>query len=69
MTAADDARTAAPHTDLPSIPTLVSVEPIGTERYRGVSPLHWPGHRVFGGLVAAQALQAAGSTVTDLVPH
>jgi acyl-CoA thioesterase-2 len=65
----DEHPAAAPQAEVPSIPTLVSVEPIGTERFRGVSPLHWPGHRVFGGLVAAQALQAAGSTVTDLQPH
>ena len=54
---------------VPSIPDLLAIEPIGTERFRGVSPLDWPGGRVFGGLVAAQALRAAGSTVADGVPH
>ena len=54
---------------LPSIPELVSVERVGTERYRGVSPLRWPGSRVFGGLVAAQSLTAAGATVSDVLPH
>lgn len=57
-------------TVLPPIPELLSVEPIGTERFRGVSPFHWPGGRVFGGLVAGQALRAAGSTVgADSLPH
>lgn len=56
-------------TTLPSIPELIRVEPVGTERYRGVSPHRWPGERVFGGLVAAQALMACGATITDLRPH
>ncbi len=54
---------------LPPIPELIAVEPVGTERYRGVSPLDWPGSRVFGGLVAAQALRAACATVADARPH
>ena len=58
-----------PFGDLPPIPTLLSIEPIGTERFRGVSPVSWPGSRVFGGLVAAQALAAAGETVPDALPH
>jgi acyl-CoA thioesterase-2 len=55
--------------DIPSIPDLLAIEPIGAERFRGVSPLDWPGGRVFGGLVAAQALRAAGATVRDARPH
>jgi len=54
---------------LPLIPELVSVERVGTERYRGVSPRGWPGGRVFGGLVAAQALRAACATVDGITPH
>lgn len=54
---------------LPLIPDLIRVESIGTERFRGVSPQTWPGKRVFGGLVAAQAMQAAGSTIEGLNPH
>lgn len=54
---------------LPTIPELLAVDPIGTERFRGVSPLDWPGSRVFGGLVAGQALRAACATVPDAQPH
>lgn len=54
---------------LPPITELISVERVGTERYRGVSPHRWPGERVFGGLVAAQSLMAAGQTITGLRPH
>lgn len=42
---------------------VLAVEPHGTDMFRGVSPGDWPGGRVFGGLVAAQALWAAASTV------
>ena len=52
-----------------TIPELVAVEPVGTERYRGTSPLGWPGGRIFGGIVAAQAMSAAGATVRDALPH
>ncbi len=50
---------------VPPIPELLAIDPIGTERYRGVSPAGWPGGRVFGGLVAGQALRAACATVGD----
>lgn len=52
-----------------TIPELVAVESVGVERFRGTSPLGWPGGRIFGGIVAAQAMSAAGATVTDAVPH
>jgi acyl-CoA thioesterase-2 len=58
-----------PDQPVPTIPELLSIEPIGTERFRGVSPQGWPGGRVFGGLVAAQALRAAGLTVASVPPH
>lgn len=48
---------------------MLTIETIGTERFRGVSPQDWPGGRVFGGLVAAQALTAAARTVEGLTPH
>jgi acyl-CoA thioesterase II len=54
---------------LARIPELLDIDPIGTERFRGVSPQGWPGGRVFGGLVAAQALRAAGRTVDASPPH
>ncbi|MFV0533084.1 MAG: acyl-CoA thioesterase [Cumulibacter sp.] len=57
------------HEGVPPFRELVSIEPYGAERFRGISPLHWPGHRVFGGIVAGQALQAAGHTVSGLRPH
>jgi acyl-CoA thioesterase-2 len=38
--------------------------------FRAVTPAEWPGGRVFGGLVAAQALRAATRTVQpDHAPH
>ena len=30
---------------VPPIPELLAIDPIGTERYRGVSPAGWPGGR------------------------
>ena len=60
---------------LPGVRELLAVEPIGAERFRGATPHGWPGHRVFGGLVAGQALAAAAATVssaaaaTGAAPH
>lgn len=54
---------------IPPIPELVSIERVGVDRFRGVSPLGWPGERIFGGLVAAQAVTAAGSTMEGARPH
>lgn len=42
---------------------LLALETLDTDLFRGSSPTMWPGARVFGGLVAAQALRAAISSV------
>lgn len=61
---------AVPIATVPPIPQLLAIEAIGTERYRGVSPAGWPGGRVFGGLVAGQALRASCATVGGgMQPH
>ncbi|HEX5366365.1 MAG TPA: acyl-CoA thioesterase domain-containing protein, partial [Acidimicrobiales bacterium] len=41
----------------------LDLEAIDRDLYRGANPDTWPGDRVFGGLVAAQALRAAIGTV------
>ena len=49
---------------------VISVGERDTDVFRGRNPADWPGGRVFGGLVAAQALWAAASTVrSDHLPH
>jgi acyl-CoA thioesterase II len=48
---------------------LLALEPIEKDRYRAPAASDQPGH-LFGGLVAAQALAAAGSTVAaERAPH
>jgi len=47
---------------------LLDIEPIGADRYVGLSPRNgWP--RVFGGQAIAQALVAASRTVEARAPH
>lgn len=42
---------------------LLELEELDVNLYRGHNPNTWPGGRVFGGLVASQALRAAMATV------
>lgn len=49
------------------LPRLLSLRALGDDRFEGHNPGEWPGGRVFGGLVAGQALAAAIETVA--VPH
>jgi acyl-CoA thioesterase-2 len=42
---------------------LLDLEPLEVDLFRGYNPTTWPGGRVFGGLVASQALGAAMRTV------
>ena len=43
--------------------SLLDVEPLELNLFRGKTPDDWPGGRVFGGLVASQSLRAATATV------
>ncbi|HZT67745.1 MAG TPA: acyl-CoA thioesterase domain-containing protein [Acidimicrobiales bacterium] len=53
-----------------SLLQLIAVEPTGGDVFSGGTPDDWPGGRVFGGLVAAQALGAAVATVDPVHrPH
>lgn len=56
---------------LPSMREMLDLEEIDTDLYRGVSEWVSPDHpRLYGGQVAAQALMAAGRTVSsDRHPH
>jgi acyl-CoA thioesterase II len=47
--------------------SLLDLEPLEVNLFRGTNPNTWPGGRLFGGLVAAQSLRAAIDTVD--VPH
>lgn len=48
----------------------LEVVPVGADRYRGDNPVDRWNSRVFGGLVAAQALRSAGETVvSEQHPH
>lgn len=46
-----------------SLIAMFDLEPLEVDLYRGANPDTWPGGRVFGGLVASQALRAAMATV------
>ncbi len=49
---------------------LLELEELDINLYRGHNPDTWPGGRVFGGLVAAQALRAATRAVeVEHLPH
>ena len=43
--------------------SLLDIEPLELNLFRGRTPDDWPGGRVFGGLVASQSLRAATATV------
>jgi acyl-CoA thioesterase-2 len=43
--------------------SLLELERVGEDSFLGPNPVFWPGGRVFGGLVAGQALRAATHTV------
>jgi acyl-CoA thioesterase-2 len=56
--------------DLEQLVSLLDLESIDTNLFRGFQPkLEMPGGRSFGGLVAGQALMAAGRTVEDRFVH
>ncbi len=44
---------------------LLDLERLELDLFRGYNPDQWPGGRIFGGLVAAQAVRAAMGTVGD----
>ena len=49
---------------------MLGLDETDADVFRGANPGDWPGGRVFGGLVAAQALRAATRTVgSDHAPH
>lgn len=58
MDPADDATES-----LDALLALLQLEALDLNLFRGANPDSWPGGRVFGGLVAAQALRAAIDTV------
>ncbi len=55
---------------LPPMTELLALETIERDLFRGRNEIPDNGHRnIFGGQIAAQALKAAGMTVTDRWPH
>lgn len=59
---------SADQADVDALVASVDLEEIDTNLYRGHPP-YWEAGRLFGGVVAAQALSAAYGTVTDLHVH
>lgn len=54
---------ASPEEAVAGLLRLLEMEELEVDLYRGHNPDTWPGGRVFGGLVASQALRAAMATV------